>query len=709
MITDPRVQRILDWRESLAVLSDESFFRIIRMYLGEVKTPYNKQKLIESLGSFVRNDKNQKNMIALLSVDDLKILTVIHLIKDADESKLISFFAHDTNPSVLKEHIVNLKERLLIYSYKTSKDNQILLDINPLIEDSLSPFLKQSVIFAPEIMEDKSEYLSFYISPEYIASYLAFVSSYSDICKNDGDFKKGAVKRLKEIFLSSKEDEEGLKVIYSLNRGLCNLNILHDIDKGIVIDYRRLELFTTIPHNLQLCYIAVASCGFISRSLLQSTVQLLLDTLSSLPENGYTLKKILQLSFLVQNRNKSDLSQRSSRFAQLMQKSEQRSGFSESRSSASLMESVLDVCALFGILVCRGRNIDGEEVYALSPSFLQSGNGYFEDGMDKKDALPKVLNIDAGFTITLMPGLGLKELVSLIAFLDIVKFDTVLTFEINKISVLRGFDRGLTSEALIETLASYTSYQIPQNLKISIEEWFASYMSAALYKGYVLKVNRENEMLVKSNALLKPYLKVVLSPGVFLFNFSDDEEAQSVIAKSGLSFVGSIKSYEEEKEVLSLPPVHFNGVNRQGECQCNIEESILLNMREQKKLLEEYQSYVDSLDVDEDLKMGLKERINGRIIVNKEQLRPESVRYEKLEAFGMDYAGKLHVIESAITNDCMIELDIEGQKETLVGRPSNFNKKTGDFLLMLEPDHKIVGVEVKNALRIKRLRSSLYG
>ena len=60
MELDPKVQRIIDWRESIAVLPDSHFFEIIRMYLGEVKTPFNKQKLIEELGGFMFAEKNER-------------------------------------------------------------------------------------------------------------------------------------------------------------------------------------------------------------------------------------------------------------------------------------------------------------------------------------------------------------------------------------------------------------------------------------------------------------------------------------------------------------------------------------------------------------------------------------------------------------------------------------------------------------------------
>ena len=77
MQLDPKVQRIIDWRESIAVLPDNHFFEIIRMYLGEIKTPFNKQKLIEELGAFIRREENRRTLISLLSETDLRIISAV--------------------------------------------------------------------------------------------------------------------------------------------------------------------------------------------------------------------------------------------------------------------------------------------------------------------------------------------------------------------------------------------------------------------------------------------------------------------------------------------------------------------------------------------------------------------------------------------------------------------------------------------------------
>ena len=57
---DPKVERIIRWRESLATMPDERFFEIIRIYLGEIHTPFNKDRLIEQLSSIFRKEQTKK-------------------------------------------------------------------------------------------------------------------------------------------------------------------------------------------------------------------------------------------------------------------------------------------------------------------------------------------------------------------------------------------------------------------------------------------------------------------------------------------------------------------------------------------------------------------------------------------------------------------------------------------------------------------------
>ena len=60
---------------NLSSLPDEKFFYVMRLYLGEIKTPYNKLKLIEQLASLIRNKTSLERIISFLDETDVKILT----------------------------------------------------------------------------------------------------------------------------------------------------------------------------------------------------------------------------------------------------------------------------------------------------------------------------------------------------------------------------------------------------------------------------------------------------------------------------------------------------------------------------------------------------------------------------------------------------------------------------------------------------------
>ena len=58
--------QISRWQEAISSLPDKQFFNTMRLYLGEIKTPYNKQRLTEQLASFIRREENLKSILTLM-------------------------------------------------------------------------------------------------------------------------------------------------------------------------------------------------------------------------------------------------------------------------------------------------------------------------------------------------------------------------------------------------------------------------------------------------------------------------------------------------------------------------------------------------------------------------------------------------------------------------------------------------------------------
>jgi len=697
MTLDPKVQRIVEWRESFATLPDAHFFELIRMYLGEVKTPYNKQKLIEELGSFIRKDENKKNLVLLLDDTDLEIISAVKYIPKVTQEKLASFFTGVFSYALLYEHVLNLEERLILYRRADKTTGAVLVDVNPLLEETLEPYVSINRLLPQTVFSQKNDATPFMINPQFIASFFSFALAHPDMCKDDGTFKKRTLGELNDVYSNGDEDESMQKRLQLLVNALCALGIFHETEQGISVDMVRLTSFATLPELVQYVYLCVASTGHLSRNTMLLNAQLLRNTLASVPPDGFTKNVLLRLGFLL--REKSGVpTEETGRFAAMVAAS---SAFADKNSAAGdsgLFECFVDSCISFGILYDAGRNEADQTVYAVSPLFAEQNEAVGGEN--------KVLSIDAAFTVTIMPGLSLAQLIPLVIFMDSVKYDTAAVFEINRKAVLRSFDLSCTPTQIFSLLQKYSQYDIPQNLSMCIDDWYNSYASVSLYKGYVLKVtNDDGGLPAEKNPLIAPFIKQILAPGVFLLTISNDDEAKLLVQKSGLDAIGTIKTAQTEGEIASLPDIAVN-------------ESLAVVARRQETkkqkmdgsdLIVALKKELDELKISAEQKEGLEDRIDRKIILNEVQLRGTSVRLEKLEANGMDYNGKLHVIDSAMVNKCMIELECEGSDAVLVGTPVLLTKKNDNAIVRvcLEPDHSVRDISVGAATRIKKLRGTI--
>ena len=696
MTIDPKVQRIITWRESFATLPDNHFFELVRMYLGEIKTPYNKQKLIEELGTFIRKDENKQNLIALLDKDDLELISAVKFIPLATQENLALFFSGVYSYAALYERIVNLEERLVIYQYENKVSGKILVGINPLLEESLEPLLTIDRLIPQTVFSEKNEALPFTLNSQFIASFISFAFSHPEMCKADGTFKKRTVTELQEVYEGTETKETAGNRLQLLSTAFCNLNIFHANDDGIQVDGQRLSLFAELPPSMQYVYICVASSDHLSRTSMELNAQLLLNVLASVPKEGYSRIALTRLVFIAQQK----IGVQNSEFAQSRISLLANRTLGE-RHDGGLMECLIDSCVAFGILYVLGKNQLGEDVYGVSPLFTEQSAVLPGE--------PKVLSIDAGFSVTIMPGLSLAQILSLVIFMDTVRYDTAAVFEITKRSVMRSFDSGYTPKKIFALLQKYNAYEISQNLSVSVEEWYHSYSSASLYKGYVLKVSDEKCMLVENNPVLSPYIKQTLASGIYLLSVSSDEEAKVVFQKSGLDFMGNIKTGIVENEALGFSKLQPRCIDI---CSGQQNGGALVQKKcdetEKNKLISRLSAELKKMDLTAEQKECLSDRIERKIIVNPIQLRGTSVRFERLEAGGMDYSGKIHVVDNAITNGNLIEIECSGGNEILVGMPLSLNKKSdnAEVTVRLEPDQSIMTISIGAANRIKKLRGT---
>lgn len=733
---NPKVQKIINWRESLALLPDSHFFEIVRMYLGEVKTPFNKQKLIEDLGAFIRKPGTRKTIVSLLSETDLQLICAVKFIPNATEEKLASFFGNQFKFSELYNRLLNLEERLIIYRHKDKISGKMIVSLNPHLEDDFAPFAKKSVLLkAPETERTNFDSPSS-LSPELVASFVAFIEKNPELCKSDGTFKKRTETEIAALFPGKTE------MLFYLTKAFVNLSLLREISGGYEIDRNRFLGFARLDSRLQYAYLAVSAHGRFSRLELVRQARLLIDTAYSVPKSGFSRSVLLRLAYLI-SEDQNDASGissplgQASRFSQILNRAKNQGQNPERSDSAlksgnddlsSVLDRLVDVAEMFGILSIKGIDTAGEKIFACGPVLENlRDDDYFSEDSD----VPKVLSVDAGFNVTLMPGLSLAQLLPLMDFMELVQFDTAAVFEITRKSAMHGFDFGLTSQKIVSLLEKYSPYEIPQNLKVSLEDWSNSYSSAAIFKGYVLQVSEKNAAVTEKNPAVAPFISAKLAPGIYLLSVESDEEAAALVQKSGLDFIGKIKTAEKNVQSISFPefPVHKNSSFEESDYQDDYggrgggneisgksenyaqTENFPANEEERKKHFYEMRSALEKMQSETPMsaeqKEGLLQRIEHKIILTPGQLRPASVKFERIEAGGMDYSGKLHIIEGSISNNSMVEMHFDSG--IIVGIPVSVTKTENDANVLLEvmPEHSRKILSVAKAKFVKRVRGSV--
>ncbi len=687
------MQEMKNWTDYIASLPDEKFFYIMRLYLGEIKTPFNKLRLTEQLASFLRTQKHLSSLINLLDETDVKFLTVINLIPGIAQETLRKFFENEFSTSLIYSRLANLQDRLLVYTKKKQYSDVVQFWINPLILEEVKPYLNPELVFPDPVLEQTFIDTPFILNPNFLAAFISYININGCNLKSDGKFRKTDAANLEEIF------GEKLSCLQFLISAFSNLGMVQEGEKGLVLNEKYLSAFSRMEEKQQYIFLAVASVIRLSRDGLKKQCQLLADTLASVPETGVTKRVFLRMAQFIAGRPVPENTVKTvSRFSEMLNR--MKNDGETVTDEISLMDSIFDAAVEFGLLTIYGESEDGENVYI--PGICTENVQTFTNGS------PKVININAASSVTLLPGLPLEKLIPLTFFMQAVKCSTVTEYEISRKSVSFGFDKGYSLEKIKEILSEYDSFELPQNLLFNLEEWHTAYSSVVLYKGYILKVSKENIPLVENNPSLSVHVTEKLAEGVYLLDIPVEENPANFIKGYGLDFMGSIKTIKKETEVLALPKIcagsHFTFGKGTGEFVSVSEEA---SQEEENK----YLGILEESGFDEQQIEGLQNRILNHLIISENQLVSTSVRSEILKADGIDFYGKIHLIEASIKNNDILLLTLPSEEKTdeevlVKVRPVKIIKNEGEAILKFEvpPDREQKSFLVSRIRHIKRIR-----
>lgn len=683
-----------DWKTALITLQDTQFFDLMRNYLGDIRSPYNKQKIVEDLAAWLSREDHIQAMMDYLDDNDRRVLSAIHELKDPSAEGLGIYLSMDMPFLELYNSLINLEERLFIYRYKEEGKSHISL--NPVLEQSMaSLFSDKSLLYQSRPRSDSDTALSDSrpLNALLLAAMASWLDGKSTIYKLDGELKKKYKDQLDILFPSS-----CVKDLFDI---IFKWKIVIEYDNVYHIDTTALQGIENLEEQDFLCYMAA--------SLLNVHPD------SSLPSSPSILKSRNYQHELARG-IKSLLSRMDPGRAYPPQTIQRMISKTASETANPVFEDILSRFSypaeeLLKIASRCGLVALFEDGYCS----LNREQACPDDTTDTTTRTQAPLSIDATFSLVAHHQLDFKHAIEIACFLDIKETGTVLRWELTRDAAVRGFNRSISPDNMAEKLERLSGRALPQNVRWSLNDWYRRYQSIAIHRGIVVVMTEDRRMLMNTPEI-KSLIKNELAPGVWLMDCIDEEEALAALNRAGADIIAQPHKARINRPkdprlnlfrslgsaVLSMPalPSSTSCTSEENTDTANRSENLKIQLIEALK----------KKKLPKDQHEELLGRIERRVIIDESQLVGTSLRYEKREARGLDYVGKTQIIERARAGGIPIEvhwLDGEAQPHSILGTCS-YNRGSDEITIQPIPFGMQLLIPLRKISLVRLIKRSIF-
>jgi hypothetical protein len=335
-----------------------------------------------------------------------------------------------------------------------------------------------------------------------------------------------------------------------------------------------------------------------------------------------------------------------------------------------------------------------------------------------------VIVMDAAFSFVLYPEVSFADAMALGTFCSVKDNDeTTVRFEITRSSIVRGFDQNMKADEMIAILERLSLNRLDSNLPWTLKEWESRYTGVSLHQGIILSLEEDRRYLADAGPVSRMIQKT-LAPGVYLLSAEEKSEAAKVLLRAGVDIVAQPPiGFEAARDGFSRNT--FTHLGSQKSADSVIPMSKESSSKKEKKppenaesIKQNFRKTLEKMKLNKQERDELLARIERRIVLSNAQLDGASLRYEKLEARGLDYSGKLTIAKQAIETGSLLEVSWPGQDGELnrtAGIPEALEKKEGDSILVLrsggnsENNTRVFRIPLGKISLLRRVKKSIFG
>jgi hypothetical protein len=682
------------WKSSIMTLPDNAFFELLRTVFGKIKTPFNKQVLMGDLEKFLLRDDIKKNIANYIDTHDALVIAAVAALDEPHQGDLEAFFAGTMDCSELYDLVINLEERFILYRF-FDKENEKgrgsgRLALNPVLKSILSALAGNRSLLFPSVpiskVTSKESTMDEQPSADdrIFAALLSFVSQNEVFLRAGGEVRQKVSNAAKTLFPGL------LKTGLSLEATMGSLQVLGLFfaeGEKLIPDHQRFAAFANLSRQERLAYCAAGIMCYteykegtpsgtfspwLFRSKIHNYAELINRLYNSLdPQRLYPRETMRRLVFM---RDKGG--------------------------------RVIDVMEKIGLVV---------------PVETYWRKALFEEIVPSEEGV--VIGMDTPNTMLVYPEIAYNDAVGLAGFSDVVEAGMTVRFELSRDSVVRAFNRNYSAAMIIELLQRLSHNRISENLIFSLHDWEKRHKEVTLSRGLVLTLSPEQRHLAETKPLAKLIVHT-LAPGIYLLPESAEEKAAQILYKAGVSIIARRGEHGTADtsgvgESAAGPLRNFfqplySSPNPDAP---DIEPPTAMphdaaNDPSASILTEGFRSILKQMRLGEEDRNELAARIDRRLVLCDSQLKDAVVRYEKLEARGLDYVGKAMIAKQAIAMQAPVEAVWSGREkqERAFGIPKALEKTDGESILVIDTvnDGKTVRLPLGKISLLRRKKKSIF-
>lgn len=688
-------------------LEDDSFFSVYRNYLGPIQTPYNKHDLIQDLHDFLIRPATAERIRTLLSRDDRVILSAISVLTAPSEEQLFRFLAAEFDYATIQRLILNLKDRLLVIDGARHDE----VRINPIVAPALAPVgLGARYLVSGRSLDGANATerpVEPWMTPLFLASVYAFLREYPEPFTRNGGLRKRTAAALRERFATVPFEDYGRFLTFAVNAcETLELVTVSGSDGTVTLRHESWERFSELPERWVRALVwASPLADNVERAF--AYADLIFDTVGRIPgDRAYRVGEMIRILQL--GRGGMDL---------------------------PVDRDTVERLALVGLLLPVAD--EPEPTFRINPTVPP---------LLEADATAGIVRVQANLEVSVPPGAPFAESFVVARISHLRRYDTVPTFELTEASVTDARRNGV--EAPFEQLTAIAG-ELPQNVRFLLKRWDSRAQAVRLLSGLVLTAAEEEAAILRRADAFSEILREELAPGVFLLHTEDSAVVERILNRLEIGAAPQVETaYAVDIEVpeyrrylrryhqpmLPATTIDLGDYDDTGERGDRPDAETAVDAADARSgttdigsttpgpasdqtaqrsaIRDELHAVVDSVELGEDVRQELSLRIDRGLILFPEQIRAEVVPQFGIEVRGLDYLGKIRMIEQAISTADLLEVIMRsgsGDPQRLLVYPREVVESGSDLMLRAieEPGGRAIKIRIRRISLLRRLSGTL--